>query len=171
MVLRYVQVKLMIKFKDYLSERKQVGNLYHFTQIIYLPAILKSKKLETPKWTSYVSFTRNKILPNTNPENWKYATVRLTIDGDKLSDKYKIKPYSYFKSPLGSEDEERIKNKSVDIKILAIDVLYGASEYMEDMGYEYFDLNSTVELQELLNKATKDLEKYKSKIKYVNSWK
>ena len=36
-----METSKMKRFKDYITERKQVGKLYHFTDVPWLPEILK----------------------------------------------------------------------------------------------------------------------------------
>lgn len=84
----------MIKLVDLLNEiteGKQVGTLYHFTSIDNLKKILKSGTLIPSKERKYISFTRNKNLTTLDNEK---RDVKITIDGDKLSTKYKIIPYA-----------------------------------------------------------------------------
>ena len=75
----------MIKLVDLLkeiNEGKQVGDLYHFTSIVNLKEILKSKILIPSKERKYISFTRNKNLATLDNEK---RDVKITIDGDKLN--------------------------------------------------------------------------------------
>jgi len=128
----------MIKFSDILREAKQVGPLYHFTSygrmilivkdnFILKPKILSSLEYSIP--SDYLSFTRNKkMISDSISED-----VRITIDGDKLSERYKIEPYADTKAGYGrnvwDESEERISMKKypngVDISkmIKNIDIL------------------------------------------------
>jgi len=111
-------------FKAYLSERKQVGTLYHFTDYNGLKGILKNNNLVTT--LDYISFTRDygrSIVPYLSE-----SRVRIVLNGDKLSDKYKLQPYrdpvlndydeygdfpeqNLTKNP--EEFEERIKTKKI----------------------------------------------------------
>jgi hypothetical protein len=84
----------MIKLTDLLKEAKQVGTLYHFTSLNNLKPILESGILMSTKGRKYISFTRNKNLSNLGVEN---SQVRLTINGDDLSNKYKLIPYAQTK--------------------------------------------------------------------------
>jgi len=74
-----------------IKEAKQVGILYHFTTINNLEDILKSKGLKSD-FFDYISFTRNFNLQKTS-DYFKDHKVRLTFDGNKLSNKYKIEPF------------------------------------------------------------------------------
>lgn len=91
----------MIKLRDILKEGKQVGLLYHYTSKEGLKGILKSDQLDVSAELYqghelyYVSFTRNKNF-HKKGANWNVKTdYRITIDGDKLSNKYKIQPFAY----------------------------------------------------------------------------
>lgn len=123
----------MIKFSDILREAKQVGPLYHFTSYGRMILIVKDNFVLKPKIltseSDYLSFTRNKqMISDSVPSN-----VRITVDGDKLSEKYKIEPYADTKAGYGrnawDESEERISMirypKGVDISnmIKSIDIL------------------------------------------------
>jgi len=76
-----------------LYEAKQVGNIYHFTNPVSIKSIIKSKelKLGTEK---YVSFTRNPNLTNSGYFNSFDNVIRLTFDGDRMSNNIKIYPIS-----------------------------------------------------------------------------
>jgi len=87
-------------FKDYIKERKQVGKLYHFTDLKKVYRILKDNELKQNTTSAYtnlasgVSFTRNKNFQKTNKYfGWYDMAVNIIIDGDKLSDKYKISQF------------------------------------------------------------------------------
>ena len=91
----------MIRLIDLLKEAKQVGLLYHYTSEKGLKSILKSNKLNasTELYQGhelyFVSFTRNKNF-HKKGSNFNVKTdYRITIDGDKLSNKYKIQPFAY----------------------------------------------------------------------------
>jgi len=123
----------MIKLRDILFEAKQVGVIYHYTTIDNLFSIMKRNYLSSGKFEddNSISFTRDKLFANT-PRTNIGTDVRLVIDGNKLSSKYKIEPYQFtgsvktnidfgeFDFPsmtwVGDEQEERLylpKNKSV----------------------------------------------------------
>lgn len=82
----------MGKFIQFL-EAKRVGDIYHFTRLDSLhhmmhqehPFQLQSHNNET------ISATRNPILPVLN-KDFRDHEVRITINGDKLSTKHKVKP-------------------------------------------------------------------------------
>jgi hypothetical protein len=131
-----------------LNEGKQVGPLYHYTSTDALKSILQSNKIkgsfmyEVNKKELYgVSTTRNK--------NFQYdpqrTNVRITLDGDKLSNNYKITPRDYWERQYNipdnpqtvDEDEEVIltpKGYIDNIKnyILAVDKLKDLQEALND---------------------------------------
>ena len=81
-----------------INEGKQVGKLYHFTKKSLLEKILSSNEMkgsfmyedENGKDLYGVSTTRNKnLFYDKNP-------IRITLDGDKLSNTYKIMPRDYW---------------------------------------------------------------------------
>ena len=86
---------------DLLKEAKQVGPLYHYTSADGLKGILSSNRINASEEhylgndLYYVSFTRNKNF-HMKGANWNVKTdYRITLDGDKLSNKYKITPFAY----------------------------------------------------------------------------
>jgi len=98
------ELKQIIKeeIRKVLSEGKQVGTLYHFTSIKNLHSILKDGYLK-PNYENQISTTRNKnvdLTPFFMDYNKKTNVARLKLNGDKISQRYKIKPYLY------DEDEE-----------------------------------------------------------------
>lgn len=126
------EFKTLRDYLDYLlKERKQTGVIYHFTRLSSLENILKSGYLESHE--DYISFTRNSLMAvqslykNHFSSNSEY-NVRIKINGDILSDHYKIEPFldnfNYITRRQG-ENEERIKSPRVFIDrcILEIHVL------------------------------------------------
>ncbi len=116
----------MKTFKE-LIEGKQVGIIYHFTDLNSFEKILKSKfKLKDIYKHGYISFSRNSRL-----EEFGKKGIRITVDGDKLSNKYSIKPFMDLQHDVTrnhGENEEMIKVKkgdSIDIKnsVLAVEHL------------------------------------------------
>jgi hypothetical protein len=102
----------MIKLIDILkeiTEGKQVGTLYHFTPLKNIPKILNSQRLN-PNDEGHISTSRR---PNMSTEIFiddfsnrmdNTPIARIVLDGDKISNKYKIKPFSYKRGEdLGEE--------------------------------------------------------------------
>lgn len=98
----------MESYKEYKStlESKQVGIIYHFTRCANIDSILKDFRLMSHN--GYISTSRNFGLADgvgDISKSYGYI-VRLNLDGNKLSHKYKIKPI------LGLEDD----NNPIDFK-------------------------------------------------------
>ena len=103
----------MIKLKDIcenimnegisytMSEGKQVGILYHYTDKKGLDGILKSNSIESSEEfylyedLHFISFTRNKNFHKKGMSFDVKIEYRIAIDGNKLSNRYKIKPFAY----------------------------------------------------------------------------
>jgi len=97
----------MIKLTDLLkeiTEAKQVGNLYHFTPLSNLKKILENRVLFVNE-ENQVSTTRHANMDITSlyggNSELKKGLARIMLDGDKISTKYKIRPFSY--DNLGKE--------------------------------------------------------------------
>jgi len=150
-----------------LNEGKQVGILYHFTNILSVIRILKHDRLEASgaggKY-QYVSFTRDKFFykHETSGDNITSTDFRIVIDGDKLSNRFKITPYNdnstdnwsgsasyshtnkqlpdseraeaYLKHLDYDEKEERVEGDIRDIRdfIISIDIISMGNYYDHD---------------------------------------
>jgi hypothetical protein len=116
----------MIKLLDILKEAKQAGILYHYTENWLLEKIIESNTLLAP-----ISFTRSK---DKKTVSWIDAEVALVIDGDKLSTKYKIRPYQDRdeEGRFFDEMEERVDKNIVDLdKYLIKVILYESDSEIE----------------------------------------
>jgi hypothetical protein len=92
----------MIKLIDILREAKQIGPLYHFTNISFLDGIIKTglkfepnnSTLPQHKNTYSISVTRDKIGAGVIDylSNLTDFDVRIKLDGDKISERYKVEP-------------------------------------------------------------------------------
>jgi hypothetical protein len=119
----------MIKLLDILLEGKQVGTIYHYTTVDGLQGILKDGYLKPSparqEQLSYVSFSRNKALGSTlGPSK---TQVRISIDGDKLSNKYKLLPYTQLE-PETEKDKENW-NKSFSKTSSESEVIIPSKKY------------------------------------------
>jgi hypothetical protein len=106
----------MISFQEFLNEGKYGGiKLYHVTSYKNLIKIIYSDKLIIGS-TGAISFTRNQNLLRQATVGLGGVGCVLEIDGEKLSNKFKIQPYSYHNLDVdvGDESEERILNRNVD---------------------------------------------------------
>ena len=139
-----------VKFLESLVyEGKQVGDIYHVCTIdSYLkyikPMNILSSSGQYNNWlhnseTNWVSFTRNKrFTVETDDIFSSKVLLQIVVDGDKLSENYKIEPYNdlawnYFGSKYDTLDEPKkreseeavngpIKNVSKYIKEIRFDI-------------------------------------------------
>jgi hypothetical protein len=130
----------MIKLIDLLKEAKSVGILYHYTRLSSLIKIINTNTLishllndgdfddigggedDEMEGKYYISFTRDKNFHKDQEREIAGTDCRIVIDGNKLSNNYKIQPTAeqhYQRKYQGSESEERItKDKYFEINNL-----------------------------------------------------
>ena len=110
----------MIKLIDLIKEARQVGTLYHHTTYPNIYNIIKTGKLcssDTPYGDDRdegfysISFTRDSRLHGSFLSNQGGDQCRFVIDGDKLSNNYKIKPYAESEWDPKAESEEHITSE------------------------------------------------------------
>jgi len=130
----------MIKLLELLKEAKQVGTLCHSTSGANLISILKSNTLKVnyPVFRfgsggiqKQISFTRDK--------NYRPGEYTLEVDGNKLSENYKLSPYDEpgnFGRRL--EKEEVITKDIADISKYII-TIYANVEAVEREPYKEFE--------------------------------
>lgn len=116
---KFVQEKIP---SNNLKEAKQVGTVYHFTDyeaalsIIKDGYILKNIRPDADG-EIYVSFTRSRDLKSPTISR----NVRFTIDGDTLSNRYKVQPFADVKAGFGrrssDEAEERVNVEPIGGKL------------------------------------------------------
>lgn len=91
----------MIKLVDLLkeiTEAKQVGNLYHFTYLSYISNVLdnglqfQKNNIENYLKEYSISTTRSHNLSGFDTFYLMKRSCRVVLDGDKISQKYKIAP-------------------------------------------------------------------------------
>ena len=138
----------MIKLQDILKEAKQVGIIYHYTTFESGLKILELNQLKSghtaestnAKPVFGISFTRDKRFNNanravdfTNSSFGRTPQLRFTIDGNKLSNKFKVQPYSqggrFDKGKKDFESEERVTSDKLftiplSNYLISIDLLF-----------------------------------------------
>jgi hypothetical protein len=100
----------MIKLLDILREAKQVGTLYHFTPLSNLKDILSTQFLY-PNDEEQISTSRRPNMSTRDFQDMKTSPiVRIALDGNKISNKYKIRPFAFGGDEEDAEDlgEEQI---------------------------------------------------------------
>lgn len=122
-----------------LFESKQVGLLYHFTNLISLYWILHEDYLFTIRYVGdfdnllnsynlqnksewfYISFTRDKNFLKTSSNDLDHPiNCRITIDGNKLSHHHKIYPINYFSNSNTTDESEECIIVKDELKNLSI---------------------------------------------------
>ena len=156
----------MIRLKN-LLESKQVGIIYHYTTFEAGLKILQSNQLKSgeaadstkTKPVFAISFTRDKRFHNNHVVGFDASSfgntpqLRFTIDGNKLSNRFSVQPYSqggvFDKGKKSFEAEERvISDKPFTIPVsdylISVDVLLEYkkpnknSDFMDDINYEMY---------------------------------
>ena len=150
------------------NEAKQAGTLYHVCSLnAYLKYILPKDQLRASGsyynyiygGNDYISFTRDKyfvvgLLANTD------IVVQLVIDGNKLSENYKIGPYNDFAfddngkivkdNPRDREMEEVVRGPIKNI-----------SKYIKEVRIDFHDMDQFV-----INELKKNISKLKNCVYY-----
>ena len=153
----------MIRLKN-LLESKQVGIIYHYTTFESGLKILQSNQLRSGEAADStnvnpiyaVSFTRDKRFNDNHVVGFEESSfgntpqLRFTIDGNKLSNRFSVQPYSqggaFSKDRKGFEAEERvISDKTFMIPLsdylISVDVLIEYkkpnknSDWMDEINY------------------------------------
>jgi hypothetical protein len=126
-------IKLTNLLKE-ITEAKQVGTIYHFTND--LEKILQTNSLKATKikdlstHPGVVSFTRT---PHRTFDIARYSDSVLVIDGDRLSNKYKISPFKDPKVNWEDEMEERVFGDIPNIDQYITKVILFEDEFDEDV--------------------------------------
>jgi hypothetical protein len=104
-------MKLFNLLKEiYLNEAKQVGTLYHFTPLSNLKEILFTQFLYSNDEEQVSTSRRPNMSTRDFQDMKKNSIARLTLDGDKISTKYKVRPFAFGADEGNAEDlgEEQI---------------------------------------------------------------
>jgi hypothetical protein len=131
----------MIKLLNILKEAKQVGILYHFTPFKGILGILKTNILKVGDDSNFETGGNTGNISLTRDKNLNYFNYRITLDGNKLSNNYKITPYSY-----GIEAGEAEESVNRDIKNI--------TNYIIDIHYILYEIDTILNLTNL-NKIIK----------------
>lgn len=128
----------MRTFEEYLTinEGRYQGVLYHITSYIALIDILKSDMIKVGS-TGAVSFTRNKNFL-TKPSGSIILSgvgVMISLNAEKLTNRYKIEPYNYhgLDVQVGDEMEERVLSKNINsVKKMITDITLFGTYFPDD---------------------------------------
>ena len=129
-----------------IESAKQVGTLYHLTNLDGIEYILDKNILSSKNFGGNVSFTRNKMMNSyigARPD----TLFKLMIDGNKLSNNYSINPTQFHSQTNVSlkEFEEVVKGPIKDISKYITGIIFIESNfdyYLEKFENSGFDLST-----------------------------
>jgi hypothetical protein len=120
-----------------LISRKNVGTLYHYTDLFKLYNMLKTDTINAGE-SGYVSLTRNQNFHNQKRVIGSRLECRLALNGTSISDNYKIRPYhdvGYFgpKAPPTKYEQEEVVCKPItNLKSYIEEITIYKSKFNED---------------------------------------
>ena len=153
-----------------INEAKQVGTLYHVCSLKdYLKYILPHDQLSSSGQyynylyggNNYVSFTRDqKFVIDTRDEEYSFVFIQLVVDGDKLSENYKVAPYNDFAYTKGGKLKDNEDPTRREMEECVKGPIKNLSKYLKEVR---FDILATHELTNepdilTLNKKRKSLK-------------
>jgi len=156
---KIIDLKLELIFREYiLREAKQSGILYHFTTPSKILEIINTQKIKKGN-EKYVSLTRNFQLPNEKGYfNTGEYLIRLNIDGNNLSENYKISPISDINF---HDDQEEGVLKDIPLKyVKEIDILISDSRIFSKEIMEFL-VNDITKRTNIKIKRIKKFQVYK----------
>jgi hypothetical protein len=141
---------------------KQLGKLYHFTTYNGIDKILTSDTFNSSvdkakNFTYFFSTTRDKLLYIKDPKI-SGSTVRIVLDGDKLSNKYKSVPYYYYHDEMVDEPNPKYDQDESEERIMLDDkkYIFNAKDYIKEIHFILDKLEGNQfyidRIKELLNK-------------------
>lgn len=136
------------------NEAKQVGTLYHvctlddYTYYIKPKDILKaSGQYYNQQFDDYncVSFTRDKgfvvdTYKNGELGEGRNGLVQLVIDGNKLSNNYKIVPYNDFFNREGDRRKQKIDPEDLEFEECVRGPIKNLSKYIKEIRFDFLTL-------------------------------
>lgn len=135
-----------MKYLQKFNERKNIGDLYHIIDLEKLSFILNTNSLKSYKFSN-ISTTRNKMM-NSYVGDTPTSFIKLQLDGESLSDNYKINPFACSFTEIGSygsrnrkhfkEYEEVIKTseiKNIKKYVKKIIIIKHSVERLFDSGW------------------------------------
>jgi len=158
-------------------ESKNYGLLYHYTSIENLLRILDEKRLysfyissevrKSLKYNYYISTTRNNLFHKTTHHlAKKKLQCRLVLDGNEISNNYKIVPFNYFdaqsKLSFNESEEAILVNKemtNLDRYIKSVEII-NYDDFYDYIEHTIRILIITYKIREHYDKKILDSFKY-----------
>lgn len=165
--------------KPLILERKSFGNLYHVLDYEKMLFLLKTNTLKSYKaGDGKISLTRDKMF-NSYLGDSPTSIFKLVIDGNRLSDRFKIRPFAYKKMRAGylKEFEEQVQTSLIKNAFSYIDKVVLIKEKVERLRYTAWgdgtlsDYLTTVgafngSMPQMISKIVEEL-KSRNKVLYV----
>ena len=153
--------------KQNIKEAKQVGTLYHVCTLDALVEfIIPNNELkasgkywnELLKTNQQVCFTRDPLfVVPTDTVSYGNILFQFVVDGDKLSERYKVTPFNY----TGSADNQRYREKEEDV----IGPIKNFKSYVKEVRFDIKDLDVNKDnIPDIINKL-EGVKKYLGSIK------
>jgi len=173
-----------VKYIKSLEESKQVGIIYHFTTLSAIQKLTDKNFmakygcdiLTFISYNNYISTTRDFMLTNNPLLDFNNSThpVRITLDGNKISRKYKVKPINGLQNPdskiFGTDlNHLRVKHKSEKEEVICPlkDNIFPLKEYIIQIDF----LNSSNEDEiEIFRKVKEELSNTNILVQSVRKW-
>ena len=162
--------------KKAINESKQIGTLYHICTLDALAKhIVPNDTLSgSGKYTNYlinsnnvVSFTRDRnYVVNTVRNRTSTFLFRFSVNGDKLSEKYKLSPYNDLAFKSGGKEKSNFDFKDVEKEEVLLGEIKNFSKYVIKSEYSVNENIFESSVPELNNKIIPD---YNASIKYLSS--
>ena len=140
-----------------INEGKQVGTLYHICDVKqFIKYVLPKDQLKASgkyynglyKGNDYISFTRNKYYTLVHDlSDYSGVFIRLVIDGDRLSDNYRVGPYNdvqfdietgeFLDLPSDGDDAPKYREQEEAVK----GPINNLSRYLKEVQIDIADLS------------------------------
>ena len=157
------------------NEAKQIGTLYHVCTLdAYLNYILPTDTLKASgnyknhlyNSNNYISFTRDKrFVVTTYKTTSADILIQLVIDGDKLSENYKITPYNDFAYSYDYMNKDNPKNREKEEVVKG--PIKNISKYIKQVNI-IFSIGYNIEHCERLLNVLEPHRKELSDVTYIN---
>ena len=150
-------MKFIKLFEDYIIESKQVGILYHSTHIQQALSIISENSIDGSYFGNVDSEKMG--LSTTRNKNFIYdrRCVQFVINGDKISNNYKIIQYDYWLGNYNVSDNPQTQDEFEEIIITPKGKIKNFNDYLLCVNILIYDENEIFD--EFLKKLTNLLDR------------